>query len=503
MSRAIETVAVVGRDAPAWIAAAALHRAVGKAGIKVQVVELASLLSPVDVYAALPSIRGLHQLLGLDEAMVLAAADGVPMVAQRFSNWSGAAPPFVHGYDDAPPPGGDLDFVHYWAKGRLEGLKVPFEDFSLAATMAKQGRVPALADQDPALSATFGVQLDARRYSRLLKHVALHLGIAVTSGSIRDVERDGDRITAVVLTDGERVEADLFIDASGTEAALISKLAGAEFEPWSEWLPCNRMLSASAPALQPLPAFSQVSAFRGGWIALHPLRQRTAIVAVYDTQRISDQEMVETLPILTRMPIAGDAVVSPLRLGAQKCPWIGNCVAVGEAAVSLEPLDAVQLHLTHMCVSHLVTLFPVSADELPEAAAYSTSIRSLAANLRDFQCAHYKLNRRFDEPLWDRARDAAVPDSLHRKLDLFDSRGHVLVFDHETFEALNWAQIFVGHGLLPKGYDPRIDRLPDEQHIAKVQKRMKDVASLVRAAPTVEAFLATAAPPQELVTSDA
>ena len=115
---------------------------------------------------------------------------------------------------------------------------------------------------------------------------------------------------------------------------------------------------------------------------LHPLRNRTAIVAVYDTQRISDQEMVDTLPILTRLPVAGDAVVSPLRPGVQKRPWIGNCVAVGEAAVILEPLDAVQLHLTHMCVSHLVTLFPVTADEFPEATAYSSSIRSLAANLR-------------------------------------------------------------------------------------------------------------------------
>ena len=502
MSRAIETVAVVGRDAPAWIAAAALHRAVGKSGVKVQVVELPSLLSPVDVYAALPSLRGLHQLLGLDEAMVLAAADGVPMVGQRFSNWSGAAPPFVHGYDDAPPPGGDLDFVHYWAKGRLEGLKVPFEDFSLAATMAKQGRVPSLADPDPALSATFGVQLDARAYSSLLKQVALHLGIEVNSGTIREVERDGDRISAVILSDGERVEADLFVDASGTEAVLISKLPGAEFEPWSDWLPCNRMLSASAPPLQPLPAFSQISAFRGGWIGLHPLRHRTAIVAVYNMQRISDQEMVDSLPILTRLAIAGDAVVSALRPGVQQRPWIGNCVAVGEAAVALEPLDAVQLHLTHMCVSHLVTLFPVETDEFPESALYSSSIRSLAANLRDFQCAHYKLNRRFDEPLWDRARDAAVPDSLQRKLDMCESRAHVIQYDHETFEALNWAQILVGHGLLPKGYDPRIDRIPDELHIAKVQKRLNDVVAQVRDAPTVEAFLATAAPPQELVTID-
>ena len=502
MSGPIETVAVIGRDAPAWIAAIALHRAVGKAGVKVQVVELPSLLSPVDVYAALPSIHGLHQLLGLDEPLVLAASDGVPVVGQRFSNWSGAAPAFVHGYDEAPPPGGDLDFVHYWAKGRLEGLKVPFEDFSLAAVTAKQGRVPAQTEQDPALSATFGLQLDARAYSNLLKQFAAHLGIEVTSGAIREVERSGERISAVLLANGERVEADLFVDASGIEAALISKLDGSALETWGERLPCNRMLSASAPALQPLPAFSQVSAFRGGWTAIHPLRNRTAILAVYDSQRISDQEMAETLPVLTRLPVAGDAVVSPLRPGAQQRAWIGNCVAVGEAAVALEPLDAVQLHLTHMCVSHLVTLFPVTAEEFPEATAYSSSIRALAANLRDFQCAHYKLNRRFDEPLWDKARDAAVPESLQRKLDLFAGRGHSILYDHETFQALNWAQIFVGHGLIPNGYDPRIDRVPDEQHIAKVQKRLKDVVAQVRASPTVEAFLATAAAPPELVTSD-
>jgi tryptophan halogenase len=104
----VQSVAVVGRDAPAWIAAVALQRALGRTGLRVQVVELPSLQSPVDVYAAVPSIASMHALLGLDERLVLDACRAVPMVGQRFSNWAKGAPPFVLGYDDEPPPGGDL-----------------------------------------------------------------------------------------------------------------------------------------------------------------------------------------------------------------------------------------------------------------------------------------------------------------------------------------------------------------------------------------------------------
>ncbi len=74
LSRRVDTVAVVGRDAPAWLAAAALKRSFGRTGLRVQVVELPRLRAPADVYAAVPSLSSLHQLLGLEERIVLGAA---------------------------------------------------------------------------------------------------------------------------------------------------------------------------------------------------------------------------------------------------------------------------------------------------------------------------------------------------------------------------------------------------------------------------------------------
>ena len=488
MTRRIQQVVVVGADAPAWMAAAALLRSVSGAGIRVRVIELPTLLHPADVYSALPELAGFHHRIGLDEDLLFSLCQAVPVAGRRFSNWSGAAPPFIHGYDRAPPPAAGLGFTQLWIKGRQRGLRTDFENFSLASVAAKAGRVP-VASGGTAFHAAFGYNLDAGTYSALLKHGATRGGVESKAATIADVEIEGDRIIAVTLHDGERVEADLFVDASGPRAALIGRMPGADLESWREWLPCDRMLVASAKALKPLPAFSQISAFRHGWIGLFPLQDRTAVVAAYNSRETSDQALLEDLPALANIPIGGDVIASDLSQGVRGRAWVGNCVAVGESAFSLEPLDGAQLHILHYCISQLMTLFPVEAAAFPEAQLYDRIIRRLAVNLRDFQFAHYKLNRRFDMPLWDGCRDAAVPETLQRKLDVFTVRGRVPLNDDETFQEQDWESLFIGHGLLPQSYDPRVDAIPEQDHIALVQARLNDIVGLVEAMPPVDDFI--------------
>ena len=490
MNRRIERVVVVGSDAPAWMTAAALHQSLAPTGVRVRVIELPSLVRPPDVYSALPALAGLHYRIGLEEQLLFSACKALPIAGQRFSNWSGAAPPFIHGYDRSPPSGAGLGFTQLWIKGRQKGLRTKFENFSLGAMAARAARVPVSSD-GAELNSVFGSSIDARDYSALLRHFATRGGVESKAGAIADVEMQGDRIAAIVLTDGERVDGDLFVDASGPRAVLIGRVPGAEFESWREWLPCDRILAASGKALQPHPAFSQISAFRQGWVGLFPLQDRTAVVAAYDSGQISDQAMLGDLPALAGLTISGDAVVSNLAQGIRKRTWVGNCVAVGESAFSLEPLDAVQLHIAHNRISHLMTLFPVGSGTFPESDVYNRIIRSAAINLRDFQVAHYKLNRRFDQPLWDRCRDAAVPETLQRKLNIFGARGRIPLYDDETFQERAWESLFIGHGLMPQSYDPRVDALPEQVHIAQVQRRMNDIAGLVEAMPFVDDFLAS------------
>lgn len=484
----VEKVVVVGMDATVWMAAAAIQSSFGRTGVKVRVIELVSQLSDMGCYSALPALDGYHLRVGLDERKVLRACSAVPMAGQRFVDWSGAATPFILGYD-RESVNAYLDFTHSWTKGRQEGLRSEFETFSLAAMAARASRVP-VEQENEKLRATYGYNLDARAYATLLRQYAFHLGVEGAQAAIGNVEINGERVSAIVLVDGERIEADLFVDASGAEAVLIGRMPGAELESWRQWLPCDRLMVASANVLQPLPSFSQISAFGQGWVGLFPLQGRTAVVATYDSRQISDQEMIARLSSLAKAPIISDATVSRLEQGMRRRCWVGNCVAIGEAAIALEPLDAVQLHLAHNCISQLMTMFPVDAQAMPEAKLYDGIIRYVGTNLRDFQAAHYKLNHRIGEPMWDRCREAQVPHSLRRKLEIFAARGHVPLYDFETFQEHSWSALFIGHGLIPQSYDPRLDAMPEQDQIASVHQRMQDIIRCVDAMPRVEEFIA-------------
>jgi tryptophan halogenase len=86
-------------------------------------------------------------------------------------------------------------------------------------------------------------------------------------------------------------------------------------------------------------------------------------------------------------------------------------------------------------------------------------------------------------------REAGLPSGLRRKAEMFGARALVPLNDDESFHEAIWAGLLVGCGVTPQGYDPRVDALPDEAHIEKVQQRLRTVAETARRMPSVEQFL--------------
>lgn len=491
MKKPIKKIVVVGRDADAWLTGLMLQLSFASSenAVEVQLIELPSHLRPQDFYNVLPSHKTLHTILGANENALMRSSSGLYSVAQRFSNWSGAAAPFLHAYDTHGVDLANVDFLQYWIKARSKGLNVPLEEFSLGAVAAKQGRFILLDDSARTFSnASHGYTLSAIAYLRAAGAAALKSGLKHQVGALKSVDVSNGRIQSITLQDDSHIEADLFIDATGADALLISQLEKNNYEDWSHWLPCDRIIVASAPRLDPVPAFCQISAISDGWFGLFPLVDRTAVTVVYSSQHSTSQQVLQKVSTLTGMKI-GDAVESVFSAGGRKKHWIGNCIALGSSAVNLEPLDATQLHILHLGLSQLRAFFPVSADDMQEADAFNEKMYSNIINVRDFQIAHYKLNKRFDEPFWDKLRHTEAPETLADKIKLFECRGAVAMREDETFQEESWATLFVGHGLIPKTYDPLVEQTPEPEQIAQFQHILKFIAAEVEKMPSLQAHV--------------
>ena len=490
MSNQIEKVVIVGRDADAWLTALMLQLSFAKAEkvLHVQLIELSSKLIPQDYYAVLPSHKALHKMLGIDEHSLLRASSGLYALAQRFTNWS-PAHTFMHAYDTHGIGFGNVDFFQYWLKATTKGLNVPLEEFSLGAAAAKQGRFTVLDDAAESFSkATHGYHLSALSYLKVIAKAATKAGVRHHIGEIKSVDINNGAITAIQLQDGVIVSGDLYIDATGTDATLIGMLDSHGYENWQQWFPCDRIITVSSPVLNPVPAFSQISAFAKGWLGFFPLLDRTAVSAVYSSKYAGVHEVLQNLQAIPGVRMDGVTEKS-FAVGVRKNQWIGNCISLGSAGTSLDPLDATHMHMLDLGLSLLRALFPVDKNNLREAAVFNEKMYSHALNLRDFQIAHYKLNKRHGEPMWDEVRAVEPPSTLAKKIKLFEARGRVAMQEYETFQEESWTSIFIGHGILPATYDPLVDNMPEQEQIEHFQKILKYIAGEIRSMPSLQAYI--------------
>ncbi|MBL7372824.1 tryptophan 7-halogenase, partial [Escherichia coli] len=89
-----------------------------------------------------------------------------------------------------------------------------------------------------------------------------------------------------------------------------------------------------------------------------------------------------------------------LAQGRRAAAWTGNVVALGAAAMLVEPLHGWNLALLRNALDRLIGLLP-AAPNGPEPAEYNRLTAREADRVRDFAILHYKTNGRIGEPLWD------------------------------------------------------------------------------------------------------
>jgi len=490
-------VILVGRDAPVWLAACVLQQALANAGVKITVIELPSRLHAVDVYATLPALEPLHTRLRIEESKLIGVTRGAFTLGKRFVDTSGTAPAFFHAYGSHGARIDHKEFLSHWLRARKLGLQGALEDFCLTAAAAKHGRMLV---PDPEIEAhgftDYAYHLPAIAYSALLKFLAVKRGVVVHQAREASAELDAQgAIAGVVLDGGRRVAGDFFLDVTGEESQLLSALA-VKRESWRSHFVADRVLVAGGAPIQPVPVYSEVRAWADGWVALYPTQVGTHICEAYSSELLSDESALHAAARLARMALHGGAIRT-CEPGRRAVTWERNCVAIGQAACVFDPVHSVDLQAVQVGLVHLLHLFPVQADYEVERAEYNQSIRSAFERIRDFQSAHYFLNRFGGSQFWTRAREHLLAPELRHKIDTFQACGEVAYYEDETFMIDDWQALLIGHGVWPASYDPAVDRTAPEVMERELGRLLSFIRAKAEEQPSHNDYLQTVcAPPQ-------
>lgn len=496
MSAPLTRLVVAGRDAALWLSANVIATALKPCGLSVTAVELPSHLGAGDVYVALPAMEALHNRLGIDEHALLRATQGSYSLGQNFVDQVGGSPQFMHAFGAYGAPIDDKDFLAYWVKARGMGLSVELENFSLTAAAARHGRLLIPNDETEAYGRSdYGYHLPARAYVRGLRALALEQGVEVHESDSMEAVLDPDTgaIHALELGGGRRVEGQFFVDASGSGAELIGKMPEARWQSWRGHFAADRYLSASGPRLGSLPLYAELRAWAGGWAALYPSQAATHVIQAYSSESSSDEHALHGAVAACAFALR-DPVVRRSDPGRRTLIWERNCVAIGEAGCTFDPVHGVDLHAIQLGLVHLLSQFPATVEFAAARDEYNRIIRSSFDRVRDFQSAYYALNRYGSSAFWSAARAAPLSSELAHTIATFRARGEIAPREDESFLPDSWRALFIGHGLIPETYLPTIDRTPPEAVKAEFRRMLGFVREQVLKQPSHDPYLHSLGP---------
>ena len=139
---------------------------------------------------------------------------------------------------------------------------------------------------------------------------------------------------------------------------------------------------------------------------------------------------------------------------------------------------------------HLLPLFPDGRSDPKAAAEFNRKMDVEYDRIRDFLILHYHLTKREETEIWKYCRHMEVPDSLREKMALFGHRGHIEQYRDGLFTPPSWLSVYVGQGLQPEHYHPRVAAMPVERLVEELATLEADIRDRVDEMPSHAAFVA-------------
>ena len=477
---------IVGGGTAGWMAASSLSVILGKR-LEVTLIESDEINTVGVGEATIPPIILLNRYLGINEQEFLAAVKGTFKLGIAFENWRDVGKDYFHSFGTVGKETWVAGFQHYWLKGLADGIEHPLSDYCLELNAALANKFSHL----PKSAISYAYHIDAGLYAKFLRNIAQTAGAKRIEGKVVDVATDqaSGFIESVTLASGECIGGDLFIDCSGFRGLLIEQTLQTGFEDWSHWLPCDSAVAVQTESVgEPLP-YTRSIAHGAGWQWRIPLQHRVGNGLVYCSRYMSDEEASRTL----LKNIAGKTITEPkiikFKTGQRLKYWHKNFIALGLSSGFIEPLESTSIHLIQRGITRLIKMFPGDGIQQSDVDEYNAQMKAEVLNIRDFIIMHYHVTERTDTPFWRECKAMDIPQSLARRLALFQESGRIVVQSNELFVDASWLQVMMGQGLLPQSYHPIVEQMTDSELAEFLHSIRRHISRTVAQMPDHQAYL--------------
>jgi tryptophan halogenase len=487
----IRSIAIVGGGTAGWVAASMLARALPGSGIAITLIESPEIGTVGVGEATIPPIIDLLRFLGINEKDFVRHTHATYKLGIKFSDWKEPGHTYWHPFGTFGAPLNRRPFHHCWHKARASGMALRFNDYSVCAALADEGRFQ-FPGEDPDSAASglrYALHFDAILVARYLRSYAERLGVTRIERNVAGATLRADGfLDSLQFSDGSSLCADLYIDCSGFRGVLIEKVLGTGYLDWTAMLPCDRAVALPTASALPRPPYTHSLARPAGWQWRIPLQHRVGNGYVYSSAHCTDEQALDDLLRVT----GGKPLAEPRFLrfvtGRRKLYWNRNCVALGLASGFLEPLESTSIHLVTSGLFHLLEHFPDRGFDQTNIDSYNRELIEECERVRDFIVLHYCLTQRADTPLWRYCRSMSIPDSLRERMDLYEGSGRIRIRSGELFTDLSWFYIFEGLGVRPATYDPLLDIIPEARFREILVSLAGATGAVVKAAPSHDSY---------------
>ena len=493
MNQPLEIV-ILGGGTAGWMAAAGLVSLLPPSRCRIRLVESDEIGIVGVGEATLPHIKNFNDGIGIDEAEMMRATKATFKLGIDFVDWGSKGSRYIHPFGIHGGAEGGVGFHQQWLRSLSAGRHWDLEEFSFACVLARENRFDFPPTGKTTINSTFAYayHFDASLYSQYLRRFSEPRGVTRIEGKVRDVEQDAETgdVRALLMESGERIEGDFFIDCSGFRSILLGGKLGAEWEDWSQWLPCDRALPVPTERRGDLTPYTRVSAMDAGWRWRIPLQHRTGNGYVFSSRFIDEDKAREELLASLDEPTLAEPRLLKFQAGRRKKSWQRNCVALGLSSGFLEPLESTSIYLIQIAIMHLLPLLPTRRHDQRLVDEFNLLMDIEYERIRDFLILHYHLNSRDDTELWRYCRSMEVPDTLQRKMELFRHSGVVEQYKDGLFTPPSWLAVYLGQGLTPRHYNPIADGMPLERLLGELEELHSDIRDRVEEMPKHSSFSA-------------